>query len=46
MVFGIWIARSAWPRLLRLLGDDAHRVGGIVAADVEERVDFVRLAEP
>ena len=26
---------------LRLLGDDAHRVGGIVAADIEERVDRV-----
>ena len=30
---------------LRLLGDDAHRVGGIVAADVEERVDLVRLQD-
>ena len=29
--------------LLRLFGDDAHGVGGIVAADVEERVDIVRL---
>ena len=28
---------------LRLFGDDAHGVGGIVAADVEERVDIVRL---
>ena len=31
--------------LLRLLGDDAHRVGGIVAADIEERVDRVRLQD-
>ena len=31
--------------LLRLLGDDAHGVRGIVAADVEEGVDFVRLED-
>ena len=30
---------------LRLLRDDAHRVGGIVAADVEERVDRVRFQD-
>ncbi len=30
---------------LRFLGDDAHRVGGIVAADVEERVDRVRFQD-
>ena len=30
---------------LRLLGDDAHSVGGIVAADVEEHVDRVRLED-
>ena len=28
------------PALLGLVGHDAHRVGGIVAADVEERVDL------
>ncbi len=31
--------------LLRLLGDDPHRVRGIVAADVEERVDGVGLQD-
>ena len=30
---------------LRFLRDDAHRVGGIVAADVEEHVDRVRLQD-
>ncbi len=30
-------------RLVRLLADDTHRVGRIVAADVEEVLDFVRL---
>ena len=30
---------------LRLLRDNAHRVGGIVAADVKERVDRVRLQD-
>ena len=30
-------------RLSRLLGDDADRIGGIVAADIEEIPDFVRL---
>ena len=33
---------AALPRLLR---DDPHRVGGIVAADVEERVDLMRLED-
>ena len=41
MVFGIWMARIGWPAVVRLLGDDSHRVGGIVAADIEKRVDFV-----
>ena len=45
MVFGMWMARSGWPALPRFLGDDAHRVGGIVAADVEERIDVVRLQD-
>ena len=28
--------------LLRLLADDAHRIGGIVAADIEKAADFMR----
>ena len=28
---------------MRLLGDDAHRIGGIVAADIKEGADFMRL---
>ena len=31
--------------LLRFLRDDAHGVGGIVAADIEERVDRMRLQD-
>ena len=32
-------------RLLRFLRHDAHGVGGIVAADIEERVDRVRFQD-
>ena len=37
------MARSAWPAFFASSRDDADGVGGIVAADVEERVDRVRL---
>ena len=43
VVDGLGDVNCAKPMIafLRLLGDDAHRVGGIVAADIEERVDRV-----
>ena len=38
--------RAEWiAGLLRLIGDDADRVRRIVAADVEERVDRMRLED-
>ena len=43
VVDGLGDVNRAQPMIafLRLLGDDPHRIGGIVAADIEERVDRV-----
>ena len=43
IVFGMWIAAQRIAGLARLLADDAHRVRRVVAADVEEVADAVRL---